>query len=281
MVTFGDVEVLLRRVGTDGDQSRLRSLLKQLDGRVDALGIGGLDLCRRVGERDYEFRSVRRLVEGLSTPVVDGGGLKQTLERRVFELAAPALGGAPRFRRAFMTSGADRLGMARAVAGVADEVVFGDLMLGLPFRSPIRGMRSLLWVTRILLPILRRLPVRMLYPGAEELELNHPKHDAQWAAADLIAGDFINIRRYMPADLTGKTILTNTTSQEDVEALRKRGVSRLITTTPRYQGRTFGTNVIEASLTAYAGKGRPLSNSEIGFLIDRLSVRPEVEWLAD
>ena len=179
-----------------------------------------------------------------------------------------------------MTSGADRLGMARAVAGVADEVVFGDLMLGLPFRSPIRGMRSLLWVTRILLPILRRLPVRLLYPGAEELELNQPKHDAQWAAADLIAGDFINIRRYMPADLTGKTILTNTTSQEDVEALRKRGEPL-----DHHNPEISGTDLRHQRHRGVADRLRR-QRSPVEQLRDRLLDRsaigrPEVEWLAD
>ena len=48
----------------------------------------------------------------------------------------------------------------------------------------------------------------------------------------------------------------------------------VITTTPRYDGRSFGTNMLEAALTAYAGKGRSLSESELNVLIDELELKP-------
>jgi len=36
-----------------------------------------------------------------------------------------------------------------------------------------------------------------------------------------------------------------------------------VNTTPRFEGRRFGTNVIEATLTAVASKGRSLTSKEI------------------
>jgi hypothetical protein len=72
---------------------------------------------------------------------------------------------------------------------------------------------------------------------------------------------------------------TNTTTTEDIELLRARGVRMAITTTPRYEGRSFGTNVLEAALTAYAGKGRTLSDAELNALIDELRLRPSVQRL--
>jgi hypothetical protein len=84
------------------------------------------------------------------------------------------------------------------------------------------------------------------------------------------------MRKYMPADLAGKTLITNTTTEENIELLRGRGVKTLITTTPRYEGRSFGTNMREAALTAYAGKGRPLTDEELNALIDELELRPAV-----
>ena len=64
------------------------------------------------------------------------------------------------------------------------------------------------------------------------------------------------MRKYMPANLKGKTIVTNTTTEDNITLLKERGVKAVITTTPRYDGRTFGANMTEAMLTAYAGKGR-------------------------
>ena len=74
-------------------------------------------------------------------------------------------------------------------------------------------------------------------------------------------------------------MVTNTTTEANIELLRERGVRLVITTTPCYEGRTFGTNMMEAALTAYAGQGRPLSDAELNTLIDELDIRPSVHRL--
>ena len=94
--------------------------------------------------------------------------------------------------------------------------------------------------------------------------------------SDLIAGDFLFMRKYMPARLDGKTVVTNTTTEDNIALLKERGVKTVITTTPRYDGRSFGTNMMEAALTAYAGKGRRLSDKELNRLIDELELKPSV-----
>ena len=93
-------------------------------------------------------------------------------------------------------------------------------------------------------------------------------------------GDMHYLYTYAPEDLHGKWVITNTTTPENIDLLRERGVQRVITTTPRYGGRSFGVNMMEAALTAYAGKGRPLSAAELGELIDELDLRPYVEALS-
>jgi hypothetical protein len=118
----------------------------------------------------------------------------------------------------------------------------------------------------------------MLFYGSGG-DRREPKYERQWREADLLAGDFLFMRKYMPDDLGGKTVVTNTTTADNVEWLRAQGVRHIITTTPRYEGRSFGTNMMEATLTAYAGQGRPLSNAELNDLIDELDLRPSVQRL--
>ena len=43
-------------------------------------------------------------------------------------------------------------------------------------------------------------------------------------------------------------------TSQDLEELKKRGVAWLVTTTPELEGRSFGTNVLEAALLAMLGK---------------------------
>lgn len=279
VVELGGESISAERMGTDGDVPRARQLFAELDGQVDALGVGGVDLYLRLGDREYPLRAALKLVSDVhQTPVVDGRGLKHTLERRVFELAEPILGGRPRFHRAFVPVAADRLGLAEAATEVADEVIFGDLMVALGFPIAIRGIDSFRRWARVLLPIVSHFPMSMLFYGSSGAD-PEPRYERFWEMCDLIAGDFLFMRKHMPDDLSGKTIVTNTTTSQNVELLRARGVDRVITTTPRYDGRSFGTNVMEATLTAYAGLGRPLSNGELNRLIDELDFRPSVQQL--
>ena len=279
VVTFKGEPISVERIGTDGDEEKARRLFAELDGEVDALGVGGVDLYLRLGDREYPLRAALKLVQDVhQTPVVDGRGLKHTLERRVFELAMPALGGLPHFRNAFVPVAVDRLGLAEAVAEVADDVVIGDLMVALGIPIAIRGIPSYRRLARVLLPIVSYFPMSLLFYGSGGEE-HEPKYQRYWEDADLIAGDFLFMRKYLPDDLTGKTVITNTTTVENIEFLRVRGVRQVITTTPRYEGRSFGTNMMEATLTAYAGKGRPLSDAELNGLIDELDLRPSVERL--
>ncbi|MGD9099783.1 MAG: quinate 5-dehydrogenase [Anaerolineae bacterium] len=279
VVNFKGQPVSVERIGCDGDVQKAIRLFTELDGQVDALGMGGSDLYLRLDEREYPLHAALKLIKDVhQTPVVDGRGLKHTLERRVFELAEPALGGIPHFGCAFVPMAVDRLGLAQAITEVSDRVVFGDLMVGLGLPIPVWGLSRFRKIARLLLPIVSHFPMSMIFYGSGGDEIK-PKYGRYWAQADVVAGDFMFMRKHMPDDLTGKTIVTNTTTPDNVELLRQRGVYQVITTTPRYEGRSFGTNMMEAALTAYAGKGRPLDKAELNALIDELDLRPSVQRL--
>ncbi len=272
-------EISIERIGADGDVPRAKQLYAQLDGKVDAFGMGGADMYLRLDEREYPLYAALKLIEDVhQTPVVDGRGLKHTLERRLWELAEPALGGIPHFSCAFVPVAVDRLGLAQAVSDVSDEVIFGDLMVALGLPIPVRGIKNFRRVARVMLPIVSHFPMSMIFYGSGGAE-HEPKYQRYWAQSDLIAGDFLFMRKYMPHDIAGKTIVTNTTTTENVELVRDRGARMLITTTPRFEGRSFGTNMMEALLTAYAGQGRPLTDAELNELIDELDLRPSVQRL--
>jgi hypothetical protein len=105
------------------------------------------------------------------------------------------------------------------------------------------------------LPDACKLPFQFFYPtGKKQEKPPEPKYPQYYHDADIIAGDFHFMRQFMPDDLNGKIVLTNTVTEKDVGELRKRGVKMLVTTTPDFQGRSFGTNVVEAALLALLGK---------------------------
>ncbi|MCF6278024.1 MAG: hypothetical protein L3J16_04650 [Anaerolineales bacterium] len=278
-VRFKGETIIIERIGLDGDTAKAKRMYEELDGQVDAFGMGGVDMYLRLDGRQYPLRAALKLIENVrQTPVVDGRGLKHTLERRIFELAAPALGGIPKFRKAFIPVAIDRIGLATAVSEVTDRVVFGDLMVALDVPLRVNGMKNFKRVARVMLPFVSYFPMSMLFYGSDGAEQS-PKYEKIWNECDLIAGDYLFMRKYMPLRVDGKTIITNTTTDENIALFKERGVHKVITTTPRYEGRSFGTNMMEAALTAYAAKGRPLSDDELNALIDELNLRPEVQIL--
>ena len=83
----------------------------------------------------------------------------------------------------------------------------------------------------------------------------------------------------MPEDLDGKIIVTNTTTEEDMELLSRRNVKLLCTTTPRLNGRSFGTNVMEATLTALAESSKPLEQSTLAKMLKEAGIEPTLSRL--
>jgi len=280
-VTLLGEPISIERIGTDGDMAKAAQLYRDLDGKVDAFGVGGADLGLMVDTKWYPLYSVQPLVRDVKkTPVVDGAGLKTTLERRAAQVIEAKIGDKVQPKRCLMTGGADRWGMSVSFVEAGYECVFGDLMFALSIPIPLRSLAALKNLAAILMPIAGRLPFEWVYPIGEKQEKRVPKYTQWYAWASVIAGDCHYIKRHMPDRLDGKVICTNTTTAEDVNAFRAAGVSYLITTTPVLEGRSFGTNMMEAALVAVAGKGRPLTQAELGAMIAELKLEPQVQTLS-
>jgi hypothetical protein len=246
---------LIERIGTDGDLRRFQQLFAELDGKVDALGVGGADLHIWVGNRRYTFRSIQKLVSvAKKTPVVDGSGLKNTLERealrwiqehRVLDFSQATV---------LLVAAVDRFGMAQELAFLAKRVIYGDLVFAVGLPIPIRSYRTVEILGRLLLPIITRLPFQWFYPTGEKQEKRTPRAEKLFLEADVIAGDWHYIRKYMPDQIPNKTVITNTVRKADIEFLRGAGAARVITTTPVIEGETFATNVMEGVIVALTGR---------------------------
>jgi hypothetical protein len=285
--------VVVQRLGTDGDMQKAAQMIEDLDGKVAAIGLGGIDLYLIAGKRRWIIRDAARLAaHAKTTPVVDGSGLKNTLERETVNYLAreghfnlPATAG--RKPRVLLVSAVDRFGMAEAVDKLDVEQVFGDLIFALKIPIPVRTLGGISLMARTLLPILTRLPFQMLYPTGEKQHELTGRGNKWFNWADVIAGDFLFIGPNLPrpdesnADLlAGKMIVTNTTTEEDVAKLKALGLQKLVTTTPRLQGRSPGTNVMEGVLVALSGK-RPEQLTEADYLdlLRQLQWEPTVELL--
>ena len=272
--------VRIERIGTDGSMEKAAQLYRELDGKVDAFGVGGADLGLMVDTKWYPLYSVKPMVRFIKkTPVVDGAGLKNTLENMIAPFIEAKIGDTIKEKKVLITSGTDRWGMTMSFVNAGYEYVFGDLMfsLGMPFS--IRSLTALKNLAAIMMPIAGRLPFEWVYPTGEKQETRIPKWEKYYQWATVLAGDCHYIKHHMPDRLDGKIVATNTTTPEDVELFRQVGIKYLITSTPVLEGRSFGTNMMEAALIAVSGKGRKLTNEELSQMLDQLGFQPQLQEL--
>ncbi|MCL6611121.1 MAG: quinate 5-dehydrogenase [Peptococcaceae bacterium] len=278
-------EFEISRRGTDGDFERALAILRELDGNVDAIGLGGIDLYLYAGRTRYTVNDGLKLLEAVKkTPVVDGSGLKNTLERETAYYLRKHTGLLPPGSKVLMVSAVDRFGMAEALAELGCDMTFGDLIFAAGIPYPIKTVEELEEIAHKTLPEMVKLPFHMLYPTGKKQDTQDEKKVEKFGhyyhQADVIAGDYHLVRRYMPGGLKGQLVITNTTTREDVEFLREKGVGWLVTTTPEYDGRSFGTNVIEAVMVVLLGKSwEDITPEDYLEMMDRLEMKPRVQEL--
>ncbi len=276
---FGE-EFLIERIGTDGDMNKLISLVKKLDGKVDAFGMGGIDLYLHGENKRYIIKDAIPIMEAAKiTPMVDGSGLKNTLEMSVIEYINERI--IPlKNKRVLMTSACDRYGMAKALHEVHANITFGDLIFGLNIPIPIKSFKVFKKIVSIFLPIAIKLPFEKLYPTGKEQDIITAKYEKYYEEAEIIAGDYLFIKKYMPENMIDKIIITNTVTASDIEDLKSRGVKMLITTTPEFNGRSFGTNVMEALLVSLINKKvEDIKYNDYEEMLEKLNFTPRVEYL--
>lgn len=273
----------LSRQGTNGDFKRYVEEFRKNDGVVDAFGVGGTEFYLWVNGRRYYFRQAKQVRAAIKiSKVGDGNGIKhllapmaiQALKEHGIDLAG---------KKAFKTTGTDRYGLAKALVDAGCDVTFGDLMLALDIPIPVRSLSTVHLLARLLLPIVTQFPYKWLYPlGAQQDVQPSKKYSRYYEEAEVIAGDFIQVWSNLPDDLTGKIVITNTTTEKNVEELRKRNLHILVTNTPRLEGRSFGTNVIEAMCRTLIDKpDDQITPDDLQDIIDRIPLKPQVHVLSN
>lgn len=272
----------VERIGTDGDIKKAIELVKELDGKVDAFGMGGIDIYLNAGKSRYKIKDALPIRQAAQkTPMVDGSGLKVSLEKQVPHFINDNIESL-KGKKAFILPAIDRYALAEGFKEIGCELTLGDMMVALGINIPIKSMKTLDRLASIIAPVVCRLPFEMLYPTGKEQnsETNKAgKIDKYFEETDIIAGDFHYIRQYMPRNMQGKIVVTNTVTAEDIKWLRDCGIRLLVTSTPDLEGRSFGTNVIEALLVAIIGRPvEEITSEDYLALLDKINFKPRVEY---
>ena len=268
-------EIVLERIGTDGDVVEAARTYERLRGEVDAFGLGGADMDLVMGERRWRIRESARLARHAGdVPVVCGAGLKGTLERRAVRMLDARFGW--RGRSVLIPSAVDRYGMAQALDEHGADLLLGDFafLLGVPLRlTDLSALER--WAGRVA-PLVVQLPMRWIYPTGARQESSAIDWRTRWfEGRDVVAGDYHLIARFAPERMEGTIVVTNTTTDADLANLARKGVAAVATTTPRIEGRSLPTNLLEAAFVAVAGRF-PVPQADLAAMVEEAELAPAV-----
>ncbi|HNO31331.1 MAG TPA: hypothetical protein PKI78_06060, partial [Anaerolineales bacterium] len=174
-------ECEISRRGTNGDFQKAIELYRELDGKVDAFGAGGVEFFLQVENKKYYFRDVRRIRNAIRiSKVGDGNGVKGLLEKRAFEYLERYLnekeGRSLKGLPALKTTVVERYSMGKAMVDAGLDVTFGDFMFALGLPIAIHSLATARLVAAVLLPVVTQLPFSWLYPlGSEQDKPPQPK----------------------------------------------------------------------------------------------------------
>lgn len=233
VVEFLGQEVLIRRVGCGGDADKARALIEQYDGKVDAIGLEGLPAELELGGVRVPHTVGATLpTAAVQTPVVDGSGIRPGLERWGVILADRAEPGIFSQKRILMAPGLNHGGLVQAFSRRTPHLQYGDpvIYFALPDFPGVGSTRTLEQAVRPTLEQLKNDPFRRILPQPGKPGTERSAKPFEWA--DVIAGDIGAIRRYAPAVLKRKTIVVEWASEEDLDDLRERGASIVVTMMP-------------------------------------------------
>ncbi|BAM00614.1 MULTISPECIES: serine carboxypeptidase [Caldilinea] len=284
-VQFLGQKVEIRHCGCNGDPEKARALIAESDGRVDAIGLEGLPVQLQLGSVVRSHEIGKTLPAAASkTPVVDGSGIRAGLERWAVILADRAQPGIFAEKRVLMTPGLNHSGLAQALSRHTTAIRYADpiIYFGLP-AIPLVGAHSTL--DQAAAPTLEQLkdaPFRRLLP--QPGEAGRTRSAEPFRSADVIAGDIGAIRRYAPKRLDHKTVVVEWAEQADLDDLRQRGVSIVVTLMPSLDpaddlGR-WSAATIEAALAALRrNQNQPLNEDTYLDLMADIHWSPAIRYL--
>ncbi len=254
-VEFLDTPIQLIQRGCHGDVARAQALIEEFDGKVDAIALDGIPIHLQLGTVHVKHDLGATLPAlAKETSVVDGSGIRPGLERWGVILGDRAEPGIFARKRVLMAPGLNHQGLVQALTHRGCSIRYADpiIYFGLPDVPGVGASGTLDQVAARTLDRLRDEPFRRIHPQAGAPGHARPSDPFLWA--DIIAGESGAIRRYAPDTLRHKTVIVENANDQDLDDLRSRGVSILVTMMPSLDpaddlGR-WSAAVIEAVLVA-------------------------------
>ena len=277
----------LSHIDCQGQIDTAASYIKSHDGQADAIAIVGATHQIQLGQEKTEHAKSDLLFSiAKTTPVIDGAGILNAVERWSVRLVDEIEPGIWSKKKVLMVPGLNHGGMAESFQAYTTDINYADpiLYFDLPAIPGIGSKESLVAVAESTLNQLKELPYHLLFPYPRNSE-NRSTHNKPFTDSHILAGDIGAIKQTAPADLSGKTVVTTHVSKEEVKALQKQNLSILVTLLPNlsHDTRKFAHHapaIVEACLVAVQQKSDdPLDENNYLTQLADIRWQPTIRYL--
>ncbi|MBK9088573.1 MAG: dehydrogenase [Holophagales bacterium] len=265
------------RLGTDASTTKTVKLLKAWERHADAIGIAVVkDKYALPSRRDID-EDVTHLTDVVTrVPVTTGSRLADILQEWAVRHVQNSLGSYFTNANVLFFSGMSNLKLAQTMFEYTQNVSFADPLLQLGIPKLLTSLDALRLYTAGAHHVLDwTLPGVMSSDPVKEWNrflLRKAIH-----GATVVVAPVHDLDDFDREDLTGKTIVTSTVSDERLEKLRDKGVAMVVDGSPFLFDHVIAPSLLDAMIIAATGK-RPAELLEDDYLeiLTQLEVEPRI-----
>jgi predicted amino acid dehydrogenase len=265
------------RLGTDASMTKTVALLKSWERTADAIGIGVVKDRYTLPSRRYLEKDIAQLTSAVTrVPVTTGARLADILQEWAVRHVQNTLGSYFTNANVLFFSGMSNLKLAQTMHEYTQNVSFADPLLQLGIPKLLTSLDALQLYSAGAHRVLDwTLPGVMSSDPMKEWTrflLRKAIH-----AATVVVAPVHDLDDFDREDLSGKTIVTSTVSDERIAKLKLKGVAMVVDGSPFLFGHVIAPSLLDAMIIAATGK-RPGELLEDDYLeiLTRLEVEPRI-----
>ena len=278
-VTFLERDFRLVRVGTDGDVPAAQALVRQWDPSAAAIAVTGIREARAAGMYDGDLAAVDKVRRATdAVPIADGHALRDVLQEWAIRHVANQMPGYFTNARVLVLGGLNHARTTRILREYTENLDFSDPLLRMDIPGKLHANVMLGLAADISMWPLRKMPAalkaQVKAPGARlsSTLARRSSHDS-----DVVVATYEELMAFGLKDLSGKTVVTSSISEERLAELGDLDVDMVLDTTPQPFDVTINAATLEAMMMSLTdGASGRLTNDDLLDMIVSADLQPRL-----
>jgi predicted amino acid dehydrogenase len=244
----------VRRLGAGGSTAKAARLLRQWNGKADAIGLGLIPASDSVGgsrQADGDAQALRAL--GTRSPLTTGARLAEIFLEWAVRHAQTTLGHYFDNANVLFFSGLAQAKLAASMAEYSENLLFADPLLQLGIPKLLTSLDALNLYASGAHIASDWVPPRAM-PGALLRDWVHYVLRKAMTKASVVVAPVHELDDFGLEELAGKTIITNTVNEQRLAGFKDKGVHMVIDGAPMLQDHVLDPALLDAMILAATGK---------------------------